>query len=182
MPKNFFTTRPSKAFLETYGTNHRNFDQTFFDNIRDNSTSQVYGAANNRTDPGPPHVDIYSPSPDQETQAPPEWYGTRLAKLQAYQEQRVFAKRQRVRFGSSSGCCGASPDEYGHDDYDEGDDDDESDGDGKKDGKQDAQSKQPWGFSQCAKNLAAKEQKLFKTMAKRCKRIEEEVEEEEDDE
>jgi len=127
----------------------------------------------------PPHIDIYFPSLGHKTQTPSEWYGTKLAKQQAYQEQRVFAKRQRVRFGGCDGSSGTSSDDYGDDDDDDYDEDDNiDDGEGEKDHAE-ADTKQAWQFSQLAKSFAAKEQKLFKTMAGRCKRIEEEVEEEE---
>ena len=129
-----------------------------------------------------PHIDVYFPSLGQQNQTPSEWYGTKLARQQAYQEQRVFAKRQRVRFGGCGGCSGASSNDHGDYDYDDDEDEDDNidDGEGEKDHGE-ADTKQAWQFSQVAKSFAAKEQKLFKTMAGRCKRIEEEVEEEEEE-
>jgi len=84
-----------------------------------------------------------------------------------------------VRFGDCGGCSGASFDDHGDGDSNEDDEDDEiDDGEGKRDHAE-ADTKQAWQFSQFAKSFAAKEQKWFKTMAGRCKRIDEEIEEEE---
>jgi len=84
-----------------------------------------------------------------------------------------------VRFGGCGGCSGSSSDDNGDDDDEEDDEDDNiGDGEGKRD-HEEADTKQAWQFSQLAKSFAAKEQRLFKTMAGRCKRIDEEVEEEE---
>lgn len=85
-----------------------------------------------------------------------------------------------MRFGSCGGCSGAgSSNDYGDVD-DEEDDEDDNIGDGEE--KRDygeADTKQAWQFSQLAKSFAAKEQRLFRTMAGRCRKIDEEVEEEE---
>lgn len=178
--KDFFTTHRSKAFLETYGTNYRDFDKKFF-KTANNKSRQAYEKANDQIEP--PHIDINFPSPNQKTQTPSEWYGTKLAKQQAYQERRVFANRQCVRFGGCGGCSGASSNNHGDDDQDDDKSEDEDRDEDReevedKDGERDAQSKQSWQFSQLAKNFSAKEQKLFKTMAGRSQSIEEEEEEE----
>lgn len=85
-----------------------------------------------------------------------------------------------MRFGGCNGCRGASSNNYGDDNYGEDEDDDDGHKDENKDGEEGTVPKEPWQFSKLAKSFAAKEQKLSKTMAKRCKRIEEEVEEDEE--
>jgi hypothetical protein len=169
---NFFTTHFSKAFLDTYD-NIPNYANAFLNtkknmsNRNNNSTSQTNLASETPHRPEPPHIDIYFPSNTQTVDS--QWSGTELAKKQAKQEQRVFAKRQCVRFGFC-GDCSASSNDYGDDDYkDEGDED--------KDGEQDIESRQPWQFSQLAKSFETKERKLFKAVAGRW--LEEEEGEEE---
>lgn len=167
IPKDFFITDRSKAFLATHGTNFKTFFTPF--------ASQSHHKPEDSAEKEPPHIDIYFPTSDEKTQTSPEWYGTRLAKQQAYQEQRVFAKKQCVRFGGCGDWAGATCYDYGDDDDDDGADDEKGHGEHRNEDE----DKQPWQSSQLAKTFAAKEQKLFKTMARRCKRIEEEVEEEE---
>jgi hypothetical protein len=162
VPSTFFTTRYSKAFLDTYDNipNYANASLNTRKNMTsrsNNSTSQSHLASETPHRTEPPHIDIYVPSNTQPTC--PQWSGAELAKKQAKQEQKVFAKRQCVRFGFCDDCS-ASSNDYGDDDYkDEGGED--------KDGEEDSEAKQPWQFSQLAKSLETKERKLFKAVAGR---------------
>jgi hypothetical protein len=83
---------------------------------------------------------------------PLEWIGTAMAKAQSYQEQKVFAKRQCVRFGLDGEECN----EYGIENEDEEDED--------ADKEQDTEAKRD--FSRLAKMVSTMEQHTFVAMGK----------------
>jgi hypothetical protein len=74
----------------------------------------------------------------------PQWYGIQLAKQQSWQEQRVFAHHQRVRFISSTFTADNSTT----------DDDDDEEGDT-------TESETPWRFSNLAKHFSKLEQECL---------------------
>jgi hypothetical protein len=86
---------------------------------------------------------------------PPEWIGKAMAKAQSYQEQKVFAKRQCVRFGLD----GEESNEYGivNEDNEKDDEEDED-----KDKDQDTEAKRK--FSRLAKMVSTMEQHTFVAM------------------
>jgi hypothetical protein len=92
---------------------------------------------------------------DSESEEEPlEWIGKAMAKAQSYQEQKVFAKRQCVRFGLD----GEESNEYGVED----EDDEKDDEDEVEDAEQVTEAKRE--FSRLAKMVSAMEQHTFVAM------------------
>lgn len=77
-----------------------------------------------------------------------------MAKAQSYQEQKVFAKRQCVRFGLDGEECN----EYGI----ENEDEEDEDADKEQGKKQDTEAKRD--FSRLAKRVSTMEQHTFVAM------------------
>jgi hypothetical protein len=100
------------------------------------------------------HYDIHSPTTTPETHPPPQWSKSSLAKKKRYQEQRIFIKRQYVRFvvpGDEDSSASSN------DDDEEDEDEEDNDGEGN------AEAKNPWKFSQLAKVFETYEHNSFKT-------------------
>jgi hypothetical protein len=100
------------------------------------------------------HYDIHlSTTPEA---PPPQWSRSSLTKKKRYQEQRIFVKRQCVRFvvpGDEDST--ASCNDYGDDDEEK--DEEDNDGDGN------TEARKPWKYSQLAKMFEAYEHNSFKT-------------------
>ncbi|KAG9672933.1 hypothetical protein KCU95_g16707, partial [Aureobasidium melanogenum] len=80
------------------------------------------------------------------TETQPQWYGIQLAKQQLWQEQRVFAHHQCVRFLSSD----VTADDKSSTDDDEDDQEEVT-----------TESRTPWQFSHLAKQFLQSEQECF---------------------
>ncbi|KAG9846758.1 hypothetical protein KCU98_g6202, partial [Aureobasidium melanogenum] len=81
-----------------------------------------------------------------------QWYGIKLAKQQSWQEQRVFANHQRVRFLSSNSTDNSTADD---------DTSAVNDGDEDEDEEVITNPKPSWQFSDLAKQVSKLEQECF---------------------